>query len=105
MTLEQDKNGNVNSSTGEPEMDKTGTDSKKDSELQLQNVIPFAAPGNREFRRKQEQDKRKAGFFNEKHTKLESPEERKRRQAEHRKQANASVVRDLRGSSSRNRRK
>jgi len=78
-------------------MDKTGTN--------LLNVIPFAAPGNRELRRKQEQAKLKAELSNEKHTKLESPEERKRRQAEHRKQQNASVVRDLRSSGSRNRRK
>jgi len=81
-------------------MDRTGTDS-----LELQNVLPFAPPGNREMRRKKEQDKLKAEYSNEKHIKLESPEERKRRQAEHRKQQNASVVRDLRSSGSRNRRK
>jgi len=94
MTLEQNKKDVENSNTEGQGMDKTGTNS-----LELQNVLPFAPPGNRELRRRQEQAKLKAEYSNEKHTKLQSPEERKKVEEQDRKHRNDTALRNLRASS------
>lgn len=73
---------------------------KTESDM-LQNVLPFAPPGNREMRRKKEQEKeskRKAEYAS---VKLQSPEERKKVEEQDRKHRNDTALRNLRATSTR----
>ena len=73
----------------------------------LQNVLPFAPPGNREMRRKKEKEKeQERAREKEKEyasVKLQSPEERKKVEEQNRKHRNDTALRNLRASKPRNR--